>query len=206
MIVDPYKMSPGGRWHAASAHSAIIIDGPAIRQTQRLGIIYCSARLATAYSGKCYHSFRVNYRASGGILGVGTVNGTQALTSDAFWLGSTNTSGAAWGPDDNSYVNGASVGPGFDEDYVTPIDVEYDIAVDTSTRRVWIRKTGGSWIGGGNPASGTTPTYTSPSSSSGLYFAGCFTAGDVPGTEYEITALLGDAALGTPPSGYSVWG
>lgn len=207
MIINPYRFSRAAPspWHAASAHSAIIIDGMTIRQTNRSSGLYSSARLDTAYSGKCYHSFSVTYGATGSILGVGAVNGTQSLTSDAYWMGANNASGAAWGPTDSSYANGTSVGPGFNESGSIPFTVDYDIAVDTATRRVWIRKSGGSWIGGGNPAAGTTPTFTAPSATSGLFFAGTFTAFGDHGLTYAITALLGADAVGAPPSGYSVW-
>lgn len=35
-----------------------------------------------------------------------------------------------------------------------------EVAVDVTSRKVWARNSGGSWLGGGDPATGATPTCT----------------------------------------------
>jgi len=73
------------------------------------------------------------------------------------------------------------------------------VAFDADTKKVWFRNGSGSWEGGGDPAAGTTPSYTITTSSS-AWFAGVLSE-----TDGGWSALdFGQSGFAqTPPSGYS---
>jgi hypothetical protein len=73
-------------------------------------------------------------------------------------------------------------------------------AVDFDSGKVWYRKNGGSWISGGDPVTGTSPTYTLPSGaydpSIGLYGLSTNT--------FSLTANFTPSEWAyTPPTGYN---
>ena len=72
------------------------------------------------------------------------------------------------------------------------------VAYDPSTRNVWFALNGGSWVGGGNPATGSTPSTTLNANDRGY----CFGASVY--TSAGVTINTGQRAFAyTAPSGFS---
>lgn len=75
-------------------------------------------------------------------------------------------------------------------------------AVDLDTRKCWMRVNGGAWIGGGDPAAGTTPTRTLGGTDA-LYPVAH--SDNISGTtEYRLRAAEADL-IHSMPSGFSAW-
>ena len=73
------------------------------------------------------------------------------------------------------------------------------VAVDTASRKVWIRKNGDAWAGGGDPATGATPYKTLTGSGAILPYADVRAACSVGGRFASGHGF-------TIPSGFVVWG
>ncbi|GAB1407672.1 hypothetical protein MASR1M8_15910 [Thermomonas brevis] len=81
--------------------------------------------------------------------------------------------------------------------YYVPAAGTYGIAFDTATGKLWVRDASG-WIGGGDPAAGTTPTHTGPTTSTnGRFRFGFYGTG-------TLQANFGNAAFAYAlPAGFS---
>lgn len=75
----------------------------------------------------------------------------------------------------------------------------YGFAYDVDTRKLWIRQDGGSWIRGGDPASGTDPSVTLTDTS---YLVGS----TYNGSDQSFTITSKTAQTDTPPSGFTAIG
>ena len=118
---------------------------------------YRSVRSTASVSGKRYFEMLHNVASVGGNSSAhGVSDGTQSLNSPAY-VGSTSLSAGVWVPPGGVYTNGpTSSGIG-----TQPIGVtRTEWAVDSATRKVWVRVHGGAWVGGGDPVTGTSPTAT----------------------------------------------
>jgi hypothetical protein len=74
------------------------------------------------------------------------------------------------------------------------------MAVDLDAGKIWLSKFGSSsWLGGGDPASGTSPTFIFTPSGD-YYFAGC------PVSQYQsLTIVAPGSWVYSAPSGFGVW-
>lgn len=117
---------------------------------------YAAGRATRACKDKCYFSAAIRHTDSGAVIGVGVADVTTNLTSTSVYPGIDNKSVAVSSPNGQTFFNGSNVGSvGV---LAAPNQVEF--AVDVATRKVWVRKGGGAWLGGGDPATGTSPTAT----------------------------------------------
>lgn len=78
-------------------------------------------------------------------------------------------------------------------------NVRFGYAYDVDSRKLWVRQNGGAWIGGGDPASGTTPSVTT---SGTTYFVG----NTYNTNDQSFTITLRSAQVDTPPSGFTAIG
>jgi hypothetical protein len=157
---------------------------------------YANARSERALSGLCYFS-GVVASPSGELAGFGVVQGSVDVSSAAFWVGSFAGGVGAWASLGNVYRNntaGGAVASG------TEIAVEF--AVRVSERKVWIRASGGAWVGGGDPAANTSPTWTL-SGSDDLYACGTIERAGATSARYVRLHGTSGATTGTPPSGFT---
>lgn len=155
---------------------------------------YANARLASPLTGKRYFSTAITFAAAGSVLGVGFVDETSDISSALSYVGQVG-SGAAWGPADAIYVDdveGASVSLG----------ASLEWAVDASTRSVWLRDSGSAWIGGGDPAAGTSPTFAVPGTGA-MFFAASLIAGSGADAREVVVATDPIDITGTPPAGFT---
>lgn len=73
------------------------------------------------------------------------------------------------------------------------------VAIDFDTGKAWVRDAGG-YAGGGDPAAGTSPTYSFTPGTSFYLAVGTYGSGD------QVTINFGGSAFAyTVPSGYSAW-
>lgn len=156
---------------------------------------YHSVRSTASVSGKRYFEMLINVTTIGGNASAhGVSDGTQSLNSPAY-AGSTSLSAGVWVPPGGVYTNGStSSGIG-----ARPIGVtRTEWAVDSATRKVWVRVHGGAWAGGGDPVTGTSPTATLTGSGGIFAMATPFTVG-------AWSDLVSDPAnmTGSAPSGFT---
>lgn len=132
------------------------------------------------------------------------VNGTGSGAQDAFGLLEESSSGTTWiGAQASScglYTNGATVYKGGSViatgTPTSPAARRVKMAFDASNGYLWLGFTGGGWVGGGDPAAGTSPTT--------IMAAGTYRAGaTIGGTGATAIINGGDSAfVDTPPSGF----
>jgi hypothetical protein len=159
---------------------------------------YASGRATRACSGKCYFSAAIRHTDSGSVVGVGVADATVNLTNTSNYPGIDNKSLAVGSPNGTTFFNGASLGTV--GTLSAPDQVE--IAVDTATRKVWVRQEGGAWLGGGDPAAGTSPTATL-SGTGDIYPA--YWVSDTGSLVNRFTTLNTELSgtTGTVPSGFT---
>lgn len=153
---------------------------------------YATARSRLALADMGYFSATPNAPAAGETCGFGMADETAAFTSGSTWAGNTNLSGAVWSQAGTGYFNGSSVGSGGSS-------ASSDIQGCRRGRRGWLRRAGGGWIGGGDPALDTSPTFTI-SGSGKIYLIGSITAGAL-----ATLTIHKDAAstTGVVPAGFT---
>jgi hypothetical protein len=121
---------------------------------------------------------------------IGVVKSTATLSSSMGY--STADGWSIWGPSEGARSGGVTAFP-------TPavIGDVVGVACDPSAGKIWLRINGAAWLGGGNPAAGTSPTF------SGL--TGTLHAGACPwGAGHVITMRFDPASFSDPaPSGFS---
>ncbi len=126
----------------------------------------------------------------------GTADGVYVGSfSKSFGLGYA-TNAASWYATGATNANGAAT---------NLVDGTWGFAVDPANGKAWVRNTSGSWIGGGDPAAGTLPTFTWTSDGLPWFpvmsfyniattFVGILNAGQ---RSYAFTAPSGFSALNT---------
>lgn len=144
-------------WNPLDASPTIILSNGNSRATG-VATTYQSVRSQSAVSGKQYFELLHNVVTTGGNSSAGGLSdGTQSLASPNY-CGVSNLSVGFWVPPGGVYQNGATIGAGLGAQPVGVSRSEW--AVDSATRKVWVRLHGGAWLGGGDPALGTSPTAT----------------------------------------------
>ena len=122
-----------------------------LRLTANTGTAGAAAnvRAVRAVAGNCYFSATVANNTSEG-AGFGLVRLSEVITAALLLTkGMYSTSGNTYGP-------GGFIASGGTLESVSSVQV----AIRTASRRVWIRRNGGAWVGGGDPVADTSPTMT----------------------------------------------
>lgn len=132
--------------------------------------------------------------------------GTESLST---YLGGDAASWAAWAVESarSTYTGGAQSNVAAAA--APAINIRARMAVDLDAGRLWLSHFGGAgWIGGGDPAAGTAPTYTF--TPTGLYYIALnpYHGAETPASNRNKLRLVRptDWAPGSLPAGYSVWG
>ena len=185
---DPDYLSPAARIQPGEHNGALMRSG--------VGGNAANCRVQHPVTGKRYFSVGIVFSGTGGVVSVGFADEGAPLTSDNDYVGGPGGSTGAWGPSHRIFKDGVEIGS-------ITYGAALEIAVDAGARAAWLRNSGGAWIGGGDPASGMSPTFT-VSGSGPLYFAATvwvFTSGNATRGVW----LHSDAAnvTGTPPAGFA---
>lgn len=179
---DASRLSPLG----ALSESAYVLGAGGSGQ-------YANCRSLSLITGLVYTSAWAT-RGTGTNWGVGLMDATVAAGNGA-WVGAGQSAGI-W-QEGRVYQGGAVL------HYVGSFSVASDvqIAVRAASRRYWMRVNDGAWIGGGNPATDTTPTGTLPGTGA-IYIAGSIDSRS--GTSGTIRLPTTSAGItGAVPAGFS---
>lgn len=189
----------GQTWNPSHKSSIAVLSSGDLRLTSLTsGGTYGVTRGTRACVGLCYFSMLVGFTASGSVCGGGVADATTDLTLTTNYPGIDNKSITAGSPNGSITFNNTNVGSA--GSLANPDNIE--VAVRVSTRRVWIRQNGGSWVGGGDPAADTTPTATL--TGTGDIFPAAWVASlATSASRYvEINPTAG-TTTGTVPSGFT---
>lgn len=165
------------------------------RLTANSAVQYATARSVSAASGLVYFSASAS-RGGGDNWGVGISDVTMSTTTNSSWVGMGNSAGI-W-REGRVYQSGASIhiaGAAY------PDNSEVQIALIVATRRYWMRVNGGTWVGGGDPVTNTTPTGTLPGTGA-IHICASL---DARGTPNGTVTLPATPALvtGAVPAGFT---
>jgi len=155
---------------------------------------------------------------SGDNAGIGTMQvsrtnpAAEAPGNSSFFVGNTGASLGLWVNSGAVYRFGASTISG-----TSTLTAAVEIAVrrvllsgTTFQYRVWLRRSGGSWIGGGDPAADTSPTHAVSVATSTNYYCIGASLTRAGANSSRFALIHGDAAstTGTPPAGFAkaLWG
>lgn len=201
MILNPYRFASGGGGGGSQSFNSALLSAPAVltnsdlRLTANTGATgdYANARAIRAVTGDCYFSATVANNTTED-AGFGVARESFGITSAVDFVrepGMYSTNGNTYGPG-GLIASGGTLGS------VSSVEV----AIRTSTRRVWIRRNGGAWVGGGDPVADTSPTLTL-SGTDLIFPAATLTRAGASGSRY--VQLHPDAAstTGTVPSGFT---
>lgn len=156
--------------------------------------IYGTVGAVKAVTGLCYFSGTPNASGGGETAALGLGDSTVTFTDGATWVGDGSLSAGCWPNVGTVYFGGSSVGSAG-----SSATSDIQIAVRVSSRRVWIRRAGGAWVGGGDPAADTSPTCTLTGTGS------IFPMASISAGSASAITLHKDAAqtTGTVPSGFT---
>lgn len=134
----------------------------------------------------------------GGVLGYGLADVTIDVTDASYWLGQLSASVGVWSPNGNIFSGGSVIGSV--GALSSPDDIQ--IAVRVATRRIWIRQAGGAWVGGGDPATDTSPTLTLGGSGD-IYVAATVNKTSATPNRYSQIHPDAGSTTGAVPSGFT---
>lgn len=200
LFVDEAPTPAWATWNPSHKTPAASLTNGDKRLNSVGGDTHASTRSTGIISGNRYFAIRVSTDASGGVAAGGVSDESKSFDgpqgSDG-WTGSGASIGY-WGPTWGVRHNGGLV---HSQAYSHNPQI-IEIAVRAGTRRVWIRRNGAAWIGGGDPAADTTPTVTL--SGTGAIYASATVVVSGAGSG-RWAELLSDPAeiTGTPPSGFT---
>jgi hypothetical protein len=189
-----------GVWDVATKSAPADIDSGDLRlYAPNAGGSYANAKSTKALVGDAYISAQVSFGgATGEVLGFGLCDASFDTSNAALYAGETANSCAMWGPNANVYNNNSVIGSS--GTFPTSGVLSVEIAVKVATRRVWIRRNGESWVGGGDPEANSTPTLTL-SGTGAIHALGCVSAVQSVSRNVTLRNTALDS-LGTVPSGF----
>lgn len=187
-IIAGVAPGPASGWDPARIFQGATLSDSNKLATGESGDDYSHVRSVQEITGLRYFSGVVGGDVGFAAIGVAT-DGSNPLNDPLDYLGNGGGDVGAW-VGDGIYQSGGRIH--------AVSATAWEFAVRASSRRVWVRQNGGAWLGGGNPATDTTPTVTL--ALTGALRACCTVA------RLTSTARLHNAAetTGTPPAGFSV--
>lgn len=187
------------RWDPGhKSPNAVLTNGDTRVVSLNTGSNYGATRGLRACAGLCYFSMTVEVDAGGSVCGGGVADATVNMASGTIY-GGESASGLAFGsPNGNVFVNSVNLGT----IGVIPDPGNVEVAVRVGTRRVWIRLSGGAWLGGGDPAADTTPTATLAGTGDIFPTAWVSSVSPTAGRYTDIHPTAG-TTTGTAPSGFT---
>lgn len=154
-------------------------------------------------TGKLYWETTVTTLPAGGRFGCGVdASLDNGLTYTTQQLGDA---AGQWGWTQNGATAGAVRNGGFTSATAAAQGDVICCAVDLGANAIWIRVNGGTWIGGGNPAAGTSPTFSGLSIPVNSFW-GDYRPCALAGIGVTLTANFGSSAFAFGvPAGFGGW-
>lgn len=159
------------------------------------------ARTGLALSGKQYCEFVVTTYPAALATGIGICSSppTALYGSGAFNLGHGN---GGCGLPANFYNNNGSLTT--DAAYTFVQGDNIGVAYDSATGKLWLRRNG-TWLGGGDPAAGTSPTMTISTGGTYYFYVGTYSCSISSGSYvYDIKPNTAVQTYSLP-SGFSAY-
>lgn len=185
-------------WDPAVLSTGASLVSGNLRLQASAGTNFSNTRSQKAILDLAYLSCVIGFVSGGDNGGCGIADAAIDFTTATRWVGDGTDSIGVWGPVGVVYVNGVSAGS------VGAIasGVSIEFAIRLTSRRVWVRRSGGSWVGGGDPAADTTPTVTL-SGSADLHMAASLSRPAATSSRYAQLGNNSAATTGTAPSGFT---
>lgn len=147
--------------------------------------------------------------ASNNSVGVGIHRGTTGLAN---WLGADASGWAMW---DLGTAIGSETNTGGSSSYTSStgenaVGVTWRVAVDIAGGKLWLAnsaRNSGAWIGGGDPAAGTSPTYSFTPAGNTFHIAACPRRGDATNASNRNRLRIVNPSnwAYAAPTGFGVW-
>lgn len=198
--VDPGAIAIVPQCFDASVFSTPTVLSSANRRVTALSTragSYANARSLRPLRGLAYLSLEAQTDALGSVLGVGVCDAALDLSSASNYVGISTGSVALWLPSGNVFVNGSSIGNAGTGPNLTTVE----IAVRVGSRRVWIRRSGGSWVGGGDPVADTSPTATLAGTGN-IFAAASLSPASATAGRYAELDVDAESTAGAVPAGF----
>lgn len=154
-------------------------------------------------AGKCYWEVQATTLPSGARFGAGLDASQQdGQTYDTQQLGDF---AGQWGFTQNGATALAISNSGSVAATVVAQGDRVCFAADLGAGKLWVRVNGGAWIGGGDPATGASPTFSGLAVPGGSFW-GDFRPCALPGAGVTLTANFGSQTfVHSVPSGFAGW-
>lgn len=161
-------------FEAMTGSNVLLTNSAARHGRTGTGSTYAHSRLTRPVRGKRYVEMRANSAVTNTAAVSNIYGGSEAAYPNAYSLGQWwNEPGAAAGPTSiwsailyshygDAYPNPIANGSAWTLEGISshPFQVILRWAVDEATRAVWVQLNDLGWYGGGDPAAGTTPSFT----------------------------------------------
>jgi hypothetical protein len=187
-------------WNPSYKSAPAVLSLGDLRLTANTGAsgTYASTRSTLRIAHLGYYSGTVvETRSTTSAFGV--TNDGINLTNTNSWVGQSQSAGL-WMNGGDVYRAASVIGTIAG---ASPAAVEIAVRISGGDLRVWFRRNGGGWLGGGDPAADTSPTTTISSASGNVYLAASVTrSGASSGNYVEMHATAG-TTTGTVPSGFT---
>ena len=230
MVIDPFRFgaqaatatwSPLSKYLSLPSGLSVLSNGNTelSANTSATGT-YANAVSSREIQNLGYYSGVVETN-SGDTVGFGPGAVLRSITSADFpqdnfeYVGLASFSAGLWANSGSVYRQGQSTltgtgGLSFGVEVAIRLVPNFGGSPTQTQMRAWIRRSGGSWYGGGDPVADTTPTHTATISVNTNYIALLGTVTRSGATSARKVTLHGDAAstTGTPPTGFTkaLWG
>lgn len=156
-------------------------------------------------SGKFYVECQYVQKGPANAFSFGLHSGTSSLST---YLGGDSSGWGSWVVNSARSTYHNAVESNLSTQTTPALNIKARMAVDLDLGMVWLAAFGStSWLGGGDPALGTSPTYTF--SPSGLYYFALSPYHGSPTTPSNRNKLRlvppSNWLAGSPPSGFGIW-
>lgn len=191
---------PAVYWNPADKDSHIALSsGDQVATTGGAFATWVNVRSITSHASGKFYAELVNTTNVANSMMFGVAKAGESLTKQPGGAGSNSWSiQANRSSGVRTYFNGSSATPGFS---AIPAGGYARIAVDIGAGKLWLGvSTSASWAGGGDPATGTAPTYSfTPGTPLYLIFGG-----NAAGQAVTLKSQVGEAT-GAVPSGFGMF-
>lgn len=207
MRADAPPPSVQTQWSATNKAADVVITGSgydvhSTASTASGGTVVSDTGKTT---GKYYAELSNVQSGSIQALAVGLYRGFSGLGT---YLGGNTSGWGAWiegssGNTRSTYHNGVSANT---QTISLALNQRCRVAIDIDAGKIWVAHFGSStWLGGGDPTLGTSPTYSFTPDGAMYYIAACPRAGNVSGTGNKIRLVGPTAWVYSAPTGFGVW-
>lgn len=197
MIINPYRFSSGPppqTWNPSDKGANIILSNSDLTAGNTAGAWATVRTVFSANSGKLYDEATLTYQPTDLSCMFGVCTASHTLTN---YCGSAAGGWSIQGKGSTGVIRTFLAGVATNRTGTIAIGGRAKIAIDIDAGQGWMAGVGLAWIGGGDPAAGTSPTFTFTAGTT-LYFAGSAFSSNI-GTVTRV----GGSYTDTVPTGFT---